>query len=1117
MLTKQRCPKCNQYNEPAALRCAHCKAPLVQTCPRCGASRPWYVQRCPQCDTLPDDMADFADLFRGPPTERLHGRYLIHETVASGRVSAVYRAVDVSAPQAPVAIKEFSTVALFRPEERREAATAFKAAVTRWSRIAHPSLPRLVETFSEREKHYVVSEFVEGLSLKRIISEGRIRVSPDLVRNWGAQLCQLLQCLHGADPPLYVPFLTPGHVIVSPRGEVRVVDLGLTYLFSPGDYGPYGSIRGYAAPELADGSPTPQSDVFALGRILYASLIGQMLETTSRKAIPLHQAVRGISSQLVKAIAQAAHRDPARRYASAADFGRALWDEMLGPLQPVANWAQTAPQTIWAAPVVSSAQRIASDEPSMADLGYERDARFGSPPPQATPTPPQLDTRARLSVYPHSIDLTDLQPQGVRRVVLTLRNVGEGELAGQVISHVDWLSAPRQVIRLPANRQAKVVLSLRAALLPAGRLTEPQAISIETNGGRQWVGVTAEIVSGPLLRLEQTVLDYGTFQGEDDRTLSLTVANDGRQILSGSVTSRVPWLQVRRGDVRCAPGQDARVAVTLVASRLPRGAQDAEDALVVDSDGGQERVGARAWRTVPVLDLGATHMDFGAVTAGETAERYLYVHNAGDGLLEGTALSLVPWLRVHPQQIVCAAGEMVQLQVSADSAGLPDGSVDIPQSLRVQTNAGTQALALRMHISAPRLVLDTSRLEYGPVLLGESREQTLAIRNDGSAPLMATVQSLADWLVVAETEILVGPGQQVRLSVRADTRRFSRGQEIALPSALRILAPNAIAEVPASITVVQPALRVEPVALDFGYIERSQPETRAFLVANDGTGKLAWNAQTDALWLEIAPSSGVCAAGESQSVALIAYGLALETGDESASAVLVINSDGGRAKIPLRVALAAPRLATDTTLLDLGTSINRRNVASSFRVFNHGLGLLRGSVSADCTWLVLGRASFECATGRSVEVPVNTDMEEFPADTLYGSALIAIESNGGSSELQATLSVFLSAHIVASKVVHLVRPAEEPPQGRLNIKNAGLAMAHVALRPNTPQLVLSRSLCDIKPGKSVRIAVHWEGPVPDEREQPGLDVVSADQHLHVPVYLGSGTWGNSTEEADEAL
>jgi serine/threonine protein kinase len=1103
MATKQRCPKCTHLNELDAARCGYCNAPLVITCPTCGTPRPWYVQRCSVCESRTDDAALFAGLFRDTPDRRLAGRYLVKDVLASGATSAVYRAVDARDVRVSYAVKELSPVALIRPKERQQAEQALDVALRRWSRVQHPALPALIDSFKERDKHYVVFELIRGWTLAQVIEERRVRISPDLARNWGAQICDLLITLHAESPPLYVPFLSPDHVMVTPDGRLYLVGLGLGHPFRPNATMPMGAVRGYAAPELInEGTATVQSDLFAVGRLLYALLVGRLLEKGLPGNLPLRRAVPGISDQLVKAIARAARRDPAQRYHSAAEFREALWSEAYGLLEPIADWARP--------PQDENRGRVAAVEPEpspaqneMTAYGFTPDPRYRPEAAAAAPAPqPQTRETVRLSIYPQQLRLTDLKGEETRKVVLSLRNTGQTEATFRIVSHVEWISAPKKTVRLPAGKQARVILTVRALRLPAGRTNEPQALSVETDAGRKWVGAVAEVMGGPSLHIEPAVLDFGTFDAEAERSLTLIIQNPGRETLTARIMARVPWLRAPREDMRCPPGGRLRVPITAILAQLPRGPQVARDALVVDSDGGQERVEARAWRRVPELDLGATHMDFGTVLAGESAERYLFISNPGDGPLEGNVRSMLAWLQAYPQTVRCEPGEMVQITVRLDAAGLPDGALDIPRALQVQTNAGGRTLSLHVQVSAPRLVLATPEIDFGSVPLGEIAERRLVVRNEGSAPLEATLTSAIGWIQPATDRIECAAGSEVAIPIRAQTVDFTGGQEIRLPDALRIVSGSDIMLIPVQIAILQPALQIEPEAVDFGYIDRAQPETRTLSLTNAGTGSLAWDARSDALWVEVTPQSGVCTAGETQTITMTAYGLALEAGQESATANLVINSDGGRAKVPLRVGLASPLIAVDTMLLDLGVSVNMEPVSGAFRIFNHGLGMLQGTISVDQTWLALSQVSFECATGRSIEVRVTTDMEEFPRSEGRAHGMIHVESNGGSAEIEVVLAAEAAPRLELPDVLSLEPRAEDGLfRGRLVIRNTGMATAHARLVAGNDGLTLSRQSCDVKPNKSARIGVQWTEPIPSHPEGMYIDVVLEDRRLRVPVEI----------------
>jgi hypothetical protein len=613
------------------------------------------------------------------------------------------------------------------------------------------------------------------------------------------------------------------------------------------------------------------------------------------------------------------------------------------------------------------------------------------------------------------------------------------------------------------------------------------------------VGATAQVVTTPLLRVEPMLLDWGTFQGEPREVQRLTITNAGGQPMAGSVASRVPWLRVTTPEFRCAPGRSLQVPVQLIGQELPAGEQQVETALIVDSDGGQERVAARARRLAPVLDLGVTRIDLGTLPA-ETAERLLYIGNMGDGALEGSARSLVPWLRVEPLEFHCPPGEMCQLTLVADLRTLGDGVIEAPQALRVHTNGGVETLSLRVQVTAPRLAVGGGDLAFGEARLGDVLRRTIIVANTGSAPLFATVQPLVGWLSASPGNITCAPGEERAVEVVADTTRFPRGEAVDVVAALRVEVGDMAAILPASITVLQPALRVEPPELDFGYAERTRPESRALMVANDGNGPFAWNAQTDVAWVEIQPASGVCRPGQAQQVTITAYGLAADPDAEVVRGTLVINTDAGRAKVPLSLAFAAPLLASDTTDLDLGISVNLHDVSGSLRLFNHGLGPLRGRIITDHTWLVVDRASFECGMGRSIEIRVSTDLEELPPGANHAVGTVLIESNGGNLAIAVMLAVEFAPVIEAPESLVLERDdPSQPPQGRLTLRNTGLATAHAELWPSALQLVLSRNLLDIKPGKSVRIAVRWQGIAGAGAEPPFIAVLAGKNALRVPV------------------
>ncbi len=1100
---ERRCPKCNQPYETGATVCSTCGAELIRRCPVCGAARPWYVARCPRCASGPDDAALFTNLFRRARTGLLAGRYRLQEPLHTGRVTTIYRATDAHDPSRVVAIKELSPMTLIRPEERREAQAALERAVERWAQADHPNLARVREHFEDQGRQYVVLEYAPGWSMERIINEPNLRATPELARNWGAQLCDLLCYLHSLPEPLYVPFLAPSHIMVGPDGRVRLIGLGLGALYSPNLYGPHGSIPGYAAPELAEQLPDAQTDLFALGRLLYALLVDRLLERGLARPLPLQQAMPEAPVQLVRVIGRAAARQRERRYANAAQMREALVAAGEGAPEPLANWQDLA--RVATGPIARNVPGRGAHA-SMEDLGFAPDPRFGRQQ-EPQPVAPAVQARplGRLSVHPRAFNLRNLPAEGHKRLVLTVRNPGEGELTFRLVRYADWLRAPEREVTLPPGKQARVIVSVDAQRLPSQGVYEPRALAVDSNVGRQWIAIRAEVATAPTLVVEQDSLDFGQIEDDAERTATLPIRNNGRQMLTGQGVSQVRWLQVRPSEFQIGPGGQMDLGIQLLPDRLPEGPQQAQEALLLDTNGGQARIAVQAWRPRPRLELGVSKLDFGQAPEGAVLERILVVDNSGDGLLQGTVRSLVPWLQAYPERWTCGPGAQVHLRIVCDCAGLADGPIQLPQALRLQTNGGSATLAAEVHISAPRLVVETPLLDLGRVPLGEQAQGELVIRNEGSAPLEALLQPAVEWIRVPEEPVHCPPHESRRIPVIAETSGWAHGVRLDTEAALRIVAGSEVWPVAARLIVVQPALRVEPEQVDFGYVDPAEPARQTVTLFNDGTGPLAWHAQTDAEWLEITPPTGICPEGGQAILSLTAYALALEAGQKEATATLAITSDGGRVKLPLHLALAAPRLEVDRTFVDLGVSVNRRDTTASIRVFNRGLGLLRGVAKSDRLWLALKRTLFECEMGRSIEIGIHTDMDEFPELLGEDRGVIRLESNGGELEIDTLLRTELVPELAEPDPVTLSTGEEgQPPQGRLALRNVGMATAHVELEPSMPELTVSRQQVEVKPGKSVRVTLRWQGSLPPVMTETDIQVRSGEARFRVPVYLPIG-------------
>ena len=171
-------------------------APVTQNpCQRCGLFHSEHVP-CPVC-------CSFAQRGAGrelAPGTVLADRFTVREVVHRSQMSTIYRAHDRANRLARLAIKQVSVAGL--PAEDQEAGRrwlAREAGLLSSLRSSH--LPSLVAAFSEGDEHYVVMDFLEGKTLKELVTASG-PLNSIVSFHWMSALLDLLCYLHSQDPPI---------------------------------------------------------------------------------------------------------------------------------------------------------------------------------------------------------------------------------------------------------------------------------------------------------------------------------------------------------------------------------------------------------------------------------------------------------------------------------------------------------------------------------------------------------------------------------------------------------------------------------------------------------------------------------------------------------------------------------------------------------------------------------------------------------------------------------------------------------------------------------------------------------------------------------------------------
>ena len=305
------CPSCNIQNRDTARFCAGCGGALAPAGPVSPAS--------PQMTGMLQTQ------------HLLNNRYIIMEKVGQGGMGAVYKAVDTRIQGKIWAVKELSDAAITDPLDRQQASQDFHREAQLLSRLDHPNIPKIIDSFTDGGKKYLVMEFIEGETLsQRLERLGGGPIAPEMVVSWGTQLCDALDYMHRQDPPIIFRDLKPGNVMVTPGGQVKLIDFGIARLFKPGkkrDTQFFGT-AGYAPREQYGYDQTdPRSDVYALGATLHHLLTG--VDPTDN---PLHfQSVRAlnpaVSARVEQAVMRAVALSPEERWKNMAQMRASLAPE----------------------------------------------------------------------------------------------------------------------------------------------------------------------------------------------------------------------------------------------------------------------------------------------------------------------------------------------------------------------------------------------------------------------------------------------------------------------------------------------------------------------------------------------------------------------------------------------------------------------------------------------------------------------------------------------------------------------------------------------------------------------------------------------------------------------
>ncbi len=263
------------------------------------------------------------------------GRWRIVKRLGAGGMAEVFLAEQPGSPE-PVVVKCLLPEIALEPEF----VEMFTAEARLSAMLDHPNVVKVLDFGGADGQLFMVMEYVEGRNLEQILRNA-VRLPPALACWVAAEIARGLGYAHSktdaAGKPLSIIHrdVNPPNILVSDGGRVKLTDFGIAKTSGARTQTTHGAMKGkldYMSPEQVEGSSIDgRADLFALGSVLYLLLSGvhPFRATTALQTLQKIRAARceppsaahpQVPKSLDPILMRALARDPAQRYARAADF-----------------------------------------------------------------------------------------------------------------------------------------------------------------------------------------------------------------------------------------------------------------------------------------------------------------------------------------------------------------------------------------------------------------------------------------------------------------------------------------------------------------------------------------------------------------------------------------------------------------------------------------------------------------------------------------------------------------------------------------------------------------------------------------------------------------------------
>ncbi len=423
------------------------------------------------------------------PTEigkKFNGRYLILGNIGSGGMANVFLARDLILAR-EVAIK----VLRYDFLNDQSAIRRFQREMLASTELVHPNIVTVYDAGQEGETQFLVMEYVKGMDLKRYIQTqypipyGRI---VDIMQ----QILSAVALAH--QHRIIHRDLKPQNILIDESGTVKITDFGIAVALSETSITQTNSMLGsvhYLSPEQARGSmATNQSDIYAIGIILYEMLTGKVpFDGESAVTIALKHFQeelpsvrlydRHVPQSLENVVLKATAKDPIDRYQSAeemsADLATALDPSRLN--EPAWHPANHVEET---KVLPNLTEQVPSAVPVEEDVTTPEKEAEEKPIPSKKKAKEQKPKSKKKLLF---LGIAAVLVIGIAAIAFSVLGGGKNEISVPDVSNLSE-SAARSKLQEAGLKAARQTEEITSDKIPEGKVvkTNPEAKAIVQKG-----------------------------------------------------------------------------------------------------------------------------------------------------------------------------------------------------------------------------------------------------------------------------------------------------------------------------------------------------------------------------------------------------------------------------------------------------------------------------------------------------------------------------------------------------------------------------------------------------------------------------------------------------------